>query len=65
MGKEVQEAFERCITKERAAEIFWQQKMAEAWFRAEVNYQDDPSEVTGNCKDGKREVTDMKGAQVT
>ena len=29
LGKEVQEAFKRCLTiEERAAQIFWHQKMA-------------------------------------
>ena len=34
LAKEVREAFKRCLTiEDRAAEIFWYQKMAEAWFR--------------------------------
>ena len=34
LGKEVQEAFIRClIIEEKATEIFWHQKMAEAWLR--------------------------------
>ena len=36
----------------KAAKVFWRQKMGEAWFRAEADYQDHPSEVTGNCKEG-------------
>ena len=37
----------------RATEILRHQKMAEAWFRAEADYQVHHNEVTGNCKDGR------------
>ena len=51
-GREEQEAFNIWLTIDvRAAEIYRQRKMAEAWFRAEANYQLHPNEVTGICKD--------------
>ena len=48
-GREEQVAFNSWLTIElMAVEIFWLQKLAEAWFPAEANYQDHPSQVTGS-----------------
>ena len=47
----------------KAADIFQHKKMSEAWFRAETDYQDHPSKVTGyhsNKESNKEEGSTSK-----